>query len=167
MADFREATDGTLIKHLPIVHPRYHLKNEMKTPSGMKSIAPGNYSLNFDKFQSIFDAAAIGQYLGGIDAGVDADRTMGFINESCVFDCSKLKFEWRKDEEGRYVLIGSYDGEEFAVNTLHVHSKNPKRFYSARQPLSETECDFRSGRYSSNQIQILETLFDQDCKLPN
>ena len=164
MAEFRETVGGAYIMHLPIIPPRYQLKNELRTPSGLKSMEPSKYSLHYEKFSSIFDAAAIGQYLGGVNVGDDADLTIGFINESCVFDCSKIKFEWRRDDEGRYVPVGSYDGEEFAINNLHIHSKNPKRFYSSRPPLNQAECNFRNGRYSFHQVQILETLFHQDCK---
>ena len=165
MAEFRRSTDGAYIKPLPIIPTQYQWKNEMRTPSGQKSSEPENFSLNYEKFRTIFDAAAIGQYLGGVHAHGDADLTIGFINESCVFDCSKLKFEWRKDYQGRYVLVGIYDGEEFFVNNLHIHSKHLKLFYSSRRPLSATECSFRTGKYSLHQVQILEALHQLDCKV--
>ena len=165
MALFKDYENGAYIKNLPIISPSYSAKNELITPNGIKAAEPAKYSLNFEKFKSIFDGAAIGQYLGGIDAGEKADLHVGFINESCVFNCSKLSFEWRKDDDGRYIPVCIYEDEIFVVNTLHIHSKDPRRFYSARLPLTKAECNFRSGRYNSEQIEILETLFHHDCKV--
>ena len=59
------------------------------------------YNENFQEFNSIFDGAAIGQYLGGVDPRNIAGDTTGFVNETWrVLSISfklllkKLSFPW-------------------------------------------------------------------------
>jgi len=79
---------------------------------------------------AIFDAAAIGQYLGGIDPRNTSPGkvTVGFVNETCIFDYSKFTFTWKPNRDNNlcpFVVIGH---EEFPIINLHVHSKNLKQF---------------------------------------
>jgi hypothetical protein len=83
---------------------------------------------NFDKYQAIFDAAAIGQYLGGIDSNNSPGNTIGFVNETCVFNYSSYKFLWRKNENNLtvpYILINDM---EYPIINIHIHCKNLKKF---------------------------------------
>jgi disulfide oxidoreductase YuzD len=57
-------------------------------------------------------------------------NTVGFINESCVFDPSKWTFEWLLDAQGRKVPYASYHGHKWKINNLHIHSKNLAGFRS-------------------------------------
>ena len=83
-----------------------------------------NFQNLFSDFNSIFDGAAIGQYLGGIDPINSRYRdTIGFVNETCVFNVSKYKYVWKNYEP--FMRIGNID---IKVNNLHIHSKNLKRF---------------------------------------
>jgi hypothetical protein len=44
---------------------------------------------DIDRFQCIFDGAAFGQYIGGIDPrNSNNTNTIGFINETCVVKSS-------------------------------------------------------------------------------
>ena len=56
------------------------------------------YNENFQEFNSIFDAAAIGQYLGGVDPRNSPGDTRGFVNETCVVNYDKYEFTWIKKE---------------------------------------------------------------------
>jgi hypothetical protein len=91
----------------------------------------GAFWKHFDQFGAIFDAAAIGQYLGGVDprnaGGAD---TAGFINETCIFDPSGYQYRWRTDSQGRRVPCAIDEGREYRVNNLHIHSKDLERFVS-------------------------------------
>lgn len=78
------------------------------------------YNINFgnmyNKFESIFDGAAIGQYMYGID---NPAETKGFINETTIYDMSKL----------RPVLNNNMpevnkDNKAVKINNLHMHCKN-------------------------------------------
>lgn len=80
-----------------------------------------SYDNLFNLFSGfIFDGAAMGQYLFGIDKfnPYESIKTAGFINETCkvLYDYSKIKL-------GRD-LPRFYNGPKIA--NLHVHSKNLK-----------------------------------------
>jgi len=90
---------------------------------GINSIAFSN----FYKYNSLFDALAIGCNL----LGIDPVHTEGKIVKNLkpkwsAIDYTKLNFEWKIDEIGRkrpYV----WNGEKWLlINNLHVHSKDLK-----------------------------------------
>ena len=72
---------------------------------------------NVSKFKCLFDAAAVGQYIGGTDSGTK--DTIGFINETCEFKCNKVSIEWR---DKKPYLNG------MPLVNLHIHSKDLKRW---------------------------------------
>lgn len=117
------------ISSLPITMPAYIKKIGLRSPSGLTVVVPESYASHFEDFNSIFDAAALGQYLGGIDPR-NGPSKQGFINESCVFNPSRLKFEWTVDEEGRKVPFAIFEEKRYRINNLHIHSKNLKEFAS-------------------------------------
>ena len=80
-------------------------------------------SENFEKFNCIFDAAAMGQYLGGIDPKNCTTNTVGFINETCVIKYNEFKFVWItiNDIKRPFLKIGD---SEIRIFNLHIHSKN-------------------------------------------
>jgi hypothetical protein len=79
------------------------------------------YSLNTDKFNCLFDGAAIGQYIGGVDPRNIPGDTRGFINETTVIKCNKMTFEWRNKKP---FLNG------LPLVNLHIHSKDLTRWAS-------------------------------------
>jgi hypothetical protein len=83
-----------------------------------------DFSNYLKKFNSIFDAAAIGQYLGGIDPRNLPGNTKGFVNEQSFIKPSDYRFLWEKEEP--YLL--TKEGYVFKINNLHIHSKNLKEF---------------------------------------
>jgi hypothetical protein len=105
---------------LPIIN-----KNEIYN---MDSI----FNMNFNKYNKIFDGAAIGQYLGGVDPKNKGGDTRGFINETCIIDYSKYKFIWKYNDTLKlyqpYIII---NGECIQIMNLHIHSKNLKNFISS------------------------------------
>lgn len=84
-------------------------------------------SENFHKFSCIFDAAAIGQYLGGVDPRNDSSNTIGFVNETCVIKYNNFKFIWKEiyDIRRPFLII---DNVEYIIFNLHIHSKKLKNF---------------------------------------
>ena len=85
------------------------------------------YNDNFSEFNSIFDAAAIGQYLGGVDPWNISGDTCGFINETCVVKYNNYKFKWIQKNEYFYPHI-IIDEEVIPIINLHIHSKRLKDF---------------------------------------
>ena len=85
------------------------------------------YNKNFNIFNSIFDGAAIGQYLGGVDPRNKKGNTIGFINETCVIKYNNYTFKWIKEDKFKlpYIII---DDKLILVNNLHIHCKNLKKF---------------------------------------
>lgn len=95
---------------------------------------PEFYSQHFNGI--LFDAAAMGQYLGGVDPRnakedprfKNKDDTRGFINESCVIKTyHHHNFFWIKID-GLYVPHLEKNGRLIPIANLHVHCKEVKNF---------------------------------------
>ena len=129
LAQFKD--QGGWIDNLPVLMPQYANDHELISSFGCRGTRPDHFHRHFDQFSSIFDAAALGQFLGGIDP--DNGRSIpGFINERCIFNPSHFAFEWRKDEQGRRVPFAIYGKLVSKINNLHIHSKDLKKFYSGK-----------------------------------
>ncbi|MCV9931276.1 hypothetical protein OIU80_03200 [Flavobacterium sp. LS1R47] len=119
----------SLIEMLPVIPNDY--KRELKSVSGITVRNKLKYFENFDKFKSIFDAAAIGQYLGGVDSrNVKPNifskllkRNSKFINESAVYNVSDFNYVWEIDDLGRKIPFLTYNGKMHKISNLHIHSK--------------------------------------------
>ena len=97
---------------------------------------------DFSKFSIVFDGAAIGQYLGGIDnrnanGHGNGQSTIGFINETSVFKPDTCNFTKRSVETDIHTvpiktLLGctKQSKQIFSVANAHVHSKELYRFSS-------------------------------------
>lgn len=118
------------INTLPIIPESYATDHVLKSKSGNRAKIAAPYFNNIDLFQSLFDAAAIGQYLGGGDIYLHPTIKPGFINEACIFNPSYFKFEWKDDLEGRSIPYAIYNGQSYRMNNIHVHSKELHLFSS-------------------------------------
>ena len=72
------------------------------------------FNKNFDKFQLIFDAAAIGQYVGG----EISRKKPGFVSKECVINYSNFVIKWINEDP--FIVI---DEELIEIACLHIHSK--------------------------------------------
>ena len=90
------------IKNLPIIFQEYAFP--LKSETGKVPLNSEEYYKNCDIFDSIFDAACLGQYLGGIDKR-NGNKGIGFVNESCIFDPSKIDIRWEYDYDNRKIPI--------------------------------------------------------------
>ena len=82
------------------------------------------YSTNFQYYNEIFDAHAIGVYLFGLDTF----HTSGKIKKHCKDPWSKIdytqnNFKWIKDDKERYIPHIQNGDTWIKINNLHVHSK--------------------------------------------
>ena len=82
---------------------------------------------NYNIFESIFDAAAIGQYLGGIDRRNDPSDTRGYISDTCKVNYSKYTFHWKKEND-LYCPYIKINDKFIKINNLHIHCKNLNNF---------------------------------------
>jgi hypothetical protein len=115
------------VDHLPIVAPGYGAP--LRSASGLVARDPGCYSRHADALGYVFDAAALGQYLGGVDPR-NGPSGGGFVNESCLFDPRLVRPELRMDGAGRRVPCIWVGDTEHRVANLHVHSKDLQRVAS-------------------------------------
>jgi hypothetical protein len=99
---------------------------------------------NYPKFNCIFDAAAIGQYLGGVDPRNIKGDTTGFINETCLINYSNYNIIWQTDPIYNmltpFILVNT---DIIPIVNLHIHCKNLKRFmkYNTMESWHKFEAD--------------------------
>lgn len=83
---------------------------------------------NYKNFEIIFDAAAMGQYLGGVDPRNIPGDTTGFINETCIIKYDKYQFEWKEEDNVRRPFLVTEDGNWVRIFNLHIHCKDLEKF---------------------------------------
>ena len=127
---YRQEYSTPWIDTLPIIMPEYLSAYRLESPHHHVTDRPFAYSNQSDTFHAIFDAAAIGQFLGGIDP-IHANNQPGFINESCLFNPSLLEYKWTMDEQGRLVPYAIFGSAYYKIINLHIHSKRLYEFKSA------------------------------------
>lgn len=86
-------------------------------------------SKHSDLFAGVFDAAAVGQYFGGIDPIHQGSNSDGFVNTDSIFGVNRIDFKWHKIE-GLQRLYMRVNETWHAVYNLHIHNKNLKRWLS-------------------------------------
>lgn len=109
----------------------------------MHNITLDKINKNYPEFDCIFDAAAMGQYLGGVDKrnipiGYDS---RGFVNETCVVKYNNYTFYWLKNDNNLYVPYVIVDNKLIKIVNLHIHSKDLHKFM-ANDPLENKYIHF-------------------------
>lgn len=94
------------------------------------------YKLNKNFINCIYDAAAIGQYLGGIDKKNQDGDTRGFINETCLIKYNEYKFFWIKKTDNLYIPHISVNNNLIRIINLHIHCKELFKFL-ANNPIED------------------------------
>ncbi|TCW60531.1 hypothetical protein [Treponema sp. J25] len=120
---YKKQKNKFLINNLPITPPQAKFRI-------LKHIHNINYYNNFCYFNGIFDAAAFGQYLGGVDPKNIQGNTVGFINETSVVKPNRFKIIWEEDSSKRKTPFIYYKDKKYPIFNLHIHSKNLKIFMS-------------------------------------
>lgn len=96
-----------------------------------ENVPPETYE-NYHRYKkTIFDAAAIGVYIGG----VDPYHTNGLIKTGlhCIWSIinyTNYQYEWKEDQEGRSIPYILNKDKWIRINNLHIHSKNLKPYLS-------------------------------------
>ena len=105
---------GIASKALPTIPYKY---------ASVKGLDVQKYADSIDLFGGVFDAAAIGQYIGGIHwMNNPADTTL-FINESSDLIMSDFSFSWAVKNGVKSPLLTHHE-ELTPILGLHAHSKN-------------------------------------------
>lgn len=126
LGQFKQKHLKQYIDTLPIIIADYVAEHPLVSANGSKGSHGEEFINHIAEFGSIFDAAALGQYLGGNHH----QQQPGFVNEACVFNPSLFQFEWGKDNEGRSIPFAVYKEKRWKINNLHVHCKKLKEFTS-------------------------------------
>lgn len=105
-----------IIQNFPIFIKNNNLTDEQKFVSNNSNIFP-----------FIFDAAAIGQYLGGVDPRNIPGDTKGFVNETCLIKYNNYNIWFEEVDEIKKPFIKIED-KKVPIFNLHIHSKNLKEF---------------------------------------
>jgi len=88
-----------------------------------------NITKNYNQFNCIFDAAAIGQYLGGVDPRNAKGDTSGFVNETCLINYSKYNIIWKTDSTSNMLApFLQLNSQLIPIVNLHIHCKDLKKF---------------------------------------
>jgi hypothetical protein len=91
----------------------------------------GEYSNNYNEFDSIFDPASWGMFVGGsaqeLQPGIKPkDHYIGLL----LMDHPEYSVIWKKDEENRNIPYFKYDDKEVRINNLHIHCKQLHKYAS-------------------------------------
>jgi hypothetical protein len=79
----------------------------------------------YPEYDYVFDGAAIGQYLGGVDPRNQPGDTRGFVNETCLINYGYYPVSWTS---GCPML--NVAGRTYRIFNLHIHSKKLEDFAS-------------------------------------
>jgi len=93
-------------------------------PLESHTLEQNSVCVNYELFNFIFDAAAIGQFLGGVDPRNCPGNTRGFVNETCVIKYNKCSFLWFVGNDGiSRPVAETEDGIHVPIFNLHIHCK--------------------------------------------
>ena len=94
----------------------------------------GEYSYNYGVFDSIFDAAAWGQFVGGTNEDPPGAKPKNLYVGQLLIDNPDYTVIWKEDVEGRKIPYFKYNDNhtdhEIKINNLHIHSKNLNKYIS-------------------------------------
>jgi hypothetical protein len=101
-------------KPLPTLPPSYAVHKQLDLT---------RYCQGIDTFGGVFDAAAIGQYLGGVHWQNNPHDSRFFVNESSELDLRDFDIAWNVQQGARAPSLQRYE-ERVGVLSVHAHSKD-------------------------------------------
>lgn len=88
-----------------------------------KGLPVARYCDGLERFGGVFDAAAIGQYIGGVHWLNNPHDTRFFINESSDLDLRDFDLSWDVRDGVRFLSLNRAD-DRTPVLSIHAHSKD-------------------------------------------
>ena len=120
--------NSTLFEGLPVILSSYPYT--LKPIDGELVVHPERLFETVDHFKGVFDAAAIGQYLGGVDPIHIPNNSDGFVTPHSAFQVDKLFFKWKRVEEKWQPLMSTNQSDWYPIYNLHIHNKHMERWMS-------------------------------------
>lgn len=125
VAIFYNKYKNDLVKTFPIIFDNT-INNEIDN-----QISDSSYNNDFKLFNGIFDAAAMGQYIGGADPRNGAKYGVGFVNETCLVKYNKYKFIWKENDSNvKLPYLLDKNNNYVKIHNLHIHCKDLAKFVS-------------------------------------
>ncbi len=121
-------------KELPTIPKEYAIEKKLRE----------NYFEAVDKFNGLFDAAGIGQYLGGIDWQNNPEDTRFFQNENSDLNMSEVNFQWDTINQTRKPFL-SFKDNKVEILGIHVHSKKMHDFSIFETGVQKDENEYITG----------------------
>jgi hypothetical protein len=94
----------------------------------------GSHSANYEEFNSVFDPASWGQYVGGTAEGIPGAKPANLYISQVLIDNPDYDVIWKKDTNDLNIPYfkynDNYDDHEIKINNLHIHSKNLDKYVS-------------------------------------
>lgn len=109
-----------------------------------KGLNPQRYCQGLELFGGVFDAAAIGQYVGGVDPQNNPHDSRFFVNESSDLDMRECDFRWNVSEGVRSPSLG-LGSANIPVLSLHAHCKNLQSLSPLHHSTPVAESDVITG----------------------
>ena len=89
----------------------------------------GDYSKYFNSFNSIFDPASWGQFVGGTRVDGPGAKPQDHYIGVLLKENPNWFVQWKKEDDLNVPFFNK-DGELTKINNLHIHSKNLKNYLS-------------------------------------
>lgn len=106
---------------------RFYMKNMERIqllPILWEGIYPKQVYENSQAYEGIFDAAALGIYIGGMDIALTEGKVIPKAKMRFSYlDYSPFETVWREEEGLRIPYIQNPEGKWIRINNLHLHSK--------------------------------------------
>jgi len=91
----------------------------------------GEFSVNYDQFNSIFDPASWGQFVGGTTDGIPGAKPDDHYIGQLLTEHPEYDVIWKQGiPYFRYVDKYWTNGTDIRINNLHIHSKNLNKYMS-------------------------------------
>lgn len=126
---FKDEQPNQIIGALPMMMTSYAEEQTMESQGDRQRKRKQEYCQHIDAFNSIFDAVAIGTFLGGIDPS-KVPGPPDYTRADLFFNPSLLTYEWQYDQEKRKIPYARYGNEKYKINNLHIASKKLHLFTS-------------------------------------
>jgi hypothetical protein len=123
--------NGDVFECIPVIPHNYPYT--LKPIEGELVTNPERLFNSVPYFKGVFDAAAIGQYMGGIDPIHNSNNTDGFISTHCAFRVDSVYFLWKKEHKLYRPYISVDKTTWYPIFNLHIHNKHMTRWLSSTQ----------------------------------
>lgn len=119
-------------------------------------IAPfGPFSQSYNEFNSVFDPASFGQFVGGTRTEGPGAKPQDHYIGRLLRIHPKWGVRWEVEDSLR-VPYFHYEDSQVKINTLHIHSKNLEAFLSRSQDLRPARHTY--DEFSSHQPVLYEAV---------